>query len=194
MGKTAIVEGLAQAIGSGNVPETLKDKRIFTLDISGVVAGTKYRGEFEEKLKNAINAIKDAGDVIIFIDEIHMIVGAGAGSEGTMDAANILKPMLARGELQVVGATTLDEYRKNIEKDAALERRFQPIMVDPPSVEDTITILKGYATNTSSTIKSRLRMKLLPPPRFFPTAISATDICRIKRSTSSTKRRVENAC
>ena len=143
VGKTAIVEGLAQAIVSGNVPETLKDKRIFTLDISGVVAGTKYRGEFEEKLKNAINAIKDAGDVIIFIDEIHMIVGAGAGSEGTMDAANILKPMLARGELQVVGATTLEEYRKNIEKDAALERRFQPIMVDPPTVEDTISILKG---------------------------------------------------
>lgn len=143
VGKTAIVEGLAQAIVSGNVPETLKDKRIFTLDISGVVAGTKYRGEFEEKLKNAIDAIKNAGDVIIFIDEIHMIVGAGAGSESTMDAANILKPMLARGELQVVGATTLDEYRKNIEKDAALERRFQPIMVDPPSVEDTITILKG---------------------------------------------------
>ena len=143
VGKTAIVEGLAQAIVSGNVPETLKDKRIFTLDISSVVAGTKYRGEFEEKLKNAINAIKEAGDVIIFIDEIHMIVGAGAGSESTMDAANILKPMLARGELQVVGATTLDEYRKNIEKDAALERRFQPIMVDPPTVEDTITILKG---------------------------------------------------
>ncbi len=143
VGKTAIVEGLAQAIVSGNVPETLKDKRIFTLDISGIVAGTKYRGEFEEKLKNAINAIKEAGDVIIFIDEIHMIVGAGAGSESTMDAANILKPMLARGELQVVGATTLEEYRKNIEKDAALERRFQPIMVDPPSVEDTITILKG---------------------------------------------------
>ena len=143
VGKTAIVEGLAQAIVSGNVPETLKNKRIFTLDISGVVAGTKYRGEFEEKLKNAITAIKDAGDTIIFIDEIHMIVGAGAGSESSMDVANILKPMLARGELQVVGATTLDEYRKNIEKDAALERRFQPIMVDPPTVEDTITILKG---------------------------------------------------
>ena len=143
VGKTAIVEGLAQAIVSGNVPETLKNKRIFTLDITGVVAGTKYRGEFEEKLKNAIDAIKEAGDIIVFIDEIHMIVGAGAGNESSMDAANILKPMLARGELQVVGATTLDEYRKNIEKDAALERRFQPIMVDPPSVEDTITILKG---------------------------------------------------
>ncbi len=143
VGKTAIVEGLAEAIVSGNVPETLKNKRIFTLDITGVVAGTKYRGEFEEKLKNAIDAIKEAGDVIVFIDEIHMLVGAGAGNESSMDAANILKPMLARGELQVVGATTLDEYRKNIEKDAALERRFQPIMVDPPSVEDTITILKG---------------------------------------------------
>ena len=143
VGKTAVVEGLAEAIVAGNVPETLKNKRIFTLDISSVVAGTKYRGEFEEKLKNAIDAIKEAGDIIVFIDEIHMLVGAGAGSESSMDAANILKPMLARGELQVVGATTLDEYRKNIEKDAALERRFQPIMVDPPSVEDTITILKG---------------------------------------------------
>ncbi|MBQ7713196.1 MAG: ATP-dependent Clp protease ATP-binding subunit, partial [Clostridia bacterium] len=135
--------GLAQAIVEGKVPETLKNKRIFTLDITGVVAGTKYRGEFEERLKNAIDAIKEAGDVIVFIDEIHMIVGAGAGADSKIDAANILKPMLARGELQVVGATTLDEYRKYIEKDAALERRFQPIIVDPPSVEDTVTILKG---------------------------------------------------
>ena len=143
VGKTAIVEGLAQAIVDGDVPETLKNKRIFTLDITNVVAGTKYRGEFEERLKNAIVAIKEAGDVIVFIDEIHMIVGAGAGGDSKMDAANILKPMLARGEMQVVGATTLEEYRKYIEKDAALERRFQPIIVDPPSVEDTITILKG---------------------------------------------------
>ncbi|MBO4472359.1 MAG: ATP-dependent Clp protease ATP-binding subunit, partial [Clostridia bacterium] len=143
VGKTAIVEGLAQAIVDGDVPETLKNKRIFTLDITNVVAGTKYRGEFEEKLKNAIGAIKEAGDVIVFIDEIHMIVGAGSGGDSKMDAANILKPMLARGEMQVVGATTLEEYRKYIEKDAALERRFQPIIVDPPSVEDTITILKG---------------------------------------------------
>ena len=156
VGKTAIVEGLAQAIVSGNVPETLKNKRIFTLDITGVVAGTKYRGEFEEKLKNAIDAIKEAGDIIVFIDEIHMLVGAGAGSESSMDAANILKPMLARGELQVVGATTLDEYRKNIEKDAALERRFQPIMVDPPSVEDTITILHGLREKYEAHHKVRI--------------------------------------
>ena len=156
VGKTAIVEGLAQAIVSGNVPETLKNKRIFTLDIGSVVAGTKYRGEFEERLKNAINTIKEAGDIIVFIDEIHMIVGAGAGSESTMDAANILKPMLARGELQVVGATTLDEYRKNIEKDAALERRFQPIIVDPPSVEDTITILKGLRAKYEEHHKVRI--------------------------------------
>ena len=156
VGKTAIVEGLAQAIIAGNVPETLKNKRIFTLDITGVVAGTKYRGEFEEKLKNAIDAIKEAGDIIVFIDEIHMIVGAGAGSESTMDAANILKPMLARGELQVVGATTLEEYRKNIEKDAALERRFQPIIVDPPSVEDTITILQGLRSKYEEHHKVRI--------------------------------------
>jgi len=143
VGKTAIVEGLARAIVEGNVPETLKDKRIFALDISSVVAGTKYRGEFEEKLKNAIEAIKNAKDIIVFIDEIHMIVGAGAGNDGTIDAANILKPILARGELQVVGATTVEEYGKIIEKDAALERRFQPIMVEPPSVKDTITILEG---------------------------------------------------
>ena len=156
VGKTAIVEGLAQAIVSGNVPETLKNKRIFTLDITGVVAGTKYRGEFEEKLKNAIDAIKEAGDIIVFIDEIHMLVGAGAGSESSMDAANILKPMLARGELQVVGATTLEEYRKNIEKDAALERRFQPIMVDPPSVEDTITILHGLREKYEAHHKVRI--------------------------------------
>ena len=156
VGKTAIVEGLAQAIVSGNVPETLKNKRIFTLDITGVVAGTKYRGEFEEKLKNAIEAIKEAGDIIVFIDEIHMLVGAGAGSESSMDAANILKPMLARGELQVVGATTLEEYRKNIEKDAALERRFQPIMVDPPSVEDTITILHGLREKYETHHKVRI--------------------------------------
>lgn len=142
VGKSAIVEGLAQAIVSGNVPEMLKGKRVFSLDMSSVIAGTKYRGEFEERLQNAIAAIKKAGNIIIFIDEIHTIVGAG-GAEGAVDAANILKPMLARGELQTIGATTIDEYRKHIEKDPALERRFQPIMVNPPSVEDTIIILKG---------------------------------------------------
>lgn len=142
VGKTAIAEGLAQEIVNGNVPETLKDKRVITLDMAGMVAGAKYRGEFEERLKNAVDEIKAAGNIILFIDELHTIIGAGA-AEGAIDASNILKPTLARGELQVVGATTLDEYKKHIEKDAALERRFQPITVDEPSVEDTIKILKG---------------------------------------------------
>ncbi|MDR3263840.1 MAG: AAA family ATPase [Clostridiales bacterium] len=142
VGKSAIAEGLAQMIVAGNIPETLKNKKIFSLDISSVVAGTKYRGEFEERLKKAVNALMKSGNTIVFIDEIHTIVGAGA-SEGSVDAANILKPMLARGELQTIGATTISEYRKHIEKDSAFERRFQPIMVDPPSVEDTVTILKG---------------------------------------------------
>ncbi len=143
VGKTAVVEGLAQAIVEGKVPETLKNKRIFVLDMSNIVAGTKYRGDFEEKFKSAIDNIRQAGNIIVFIDEIHTIVKAGSTSEGAMDAANILKPMLARGEFQTIGATTLDEYRKYIEQDSALERRFQPITVEPPSVSDTITILKG---------------------------------------------------
>ncbi len=143
VGKSAIVEGLAQAIVKGEVPETLKNKTVYALDITSLVAGSKYRGEFEEKLKNVISEIKANGNIIVFIDEIHMIVGAGDTKDGAMDAANILKPMLARGEMQTIGATTIEEYRKFIEKDSALERRFQPIMVDPPSVEDTVTILKG---------------------------------------------------
>ena len=142
VGKTAIAEGLAQEIVNGNVPETLKDKRVVTLDMAGMVAGAKYRGEFEERLKNAVEEIKAAGNIILFIDELHTIIGAGA-AEGAIDASNILKPTLARGEMQIVGATTLDEYKKHIEKDAALERRFQPITVEEPSVEDTIKILKG---------------------------------------------------
>ena len=142
VGKTAAVEGLAQKIASGDVPEVLKDKRVVTLDISGMVAGAKYRGEFEERLKKALNEVKKAGDIILFIDEIHTIVGAGA-AEGAIDAANILKPLLARGEIQLVGATTLNEYRKFIEKDAALERRFSPVTVNEPSEKDTIQILKG---------------------------------------------------
>jgi len=143
VGKSAIVEGLAQAIVEGTVPELLKGKRIFSLDMASVVAGTKYRGEFEEKLKNAIEVIKKTGNIILFIDELHTLVGTGSSDGNAMDAANIIKPLLARGELQTIGATTIDEYRKHIEKDAALERRFQPIMVDPPSVEDTIKILTG---------------------------------------------------
>ncbi len=142
VGKSAIVEGLALAIVNGDCPEMLKGKRIFSLDISSLLAGTKYRGDFEERMKNAIDTIKKSGNIILFIDEIHTMVGAG-GAEGAVDAGNILKPMLARGELQTIGATTIDEYRKYIEKDPALERRFQPIIVNPPSVEDTITILKG---------------------------------------------------
>ena len=142
VGKTAIAEGLAHRIVGGDVPDTLLGKRMLTLDIGLLVAGTKYRGEFEERLKKVIEEIKSSGNCVLFIDELHMLVGAGA-AEGAVDAANILKPALARGEIQAVGATTLDEYRKHIERDAALERRFQPVQVDEPSVEDTIEILKG---------------------------------------------------
>ncbi len=142
VGKTAIAELLAQRIVSGDVPETLQGKRLLTLDIGSLVAGTKYRGEFEERLKKVLEELKAAGDCILFVDELHMLVGAGA-AEGAVDAANILKPTLARGELQCIGATTLDEYRKHIERDAALERRFQPIIVEEPSAEETVEILKG---------------------------------------------------
>jgi ATP-dependent Clp protease ATP-binding subunit ClpC len=142
VGKTAVVEGLAQAIAKNDVPETLKDKQLYSLDLGALVAGSRYRGDFEERLKKVLKEIKTRGDVILFIDEIHTLVGAGA-AEGAIDAASILKPMLARGELQTIGATTLDEYRKHVEKDAALERRFQPIQVKEPSVAHTIEILKG---------------------------------------------------
>ena len=142
VGKTAIVEGLAQSIIKGDVPETLKDKQVYSLDLGALVAGSRYRGDFEERLKKVLKEIRTRGDIVLFIDEIHTLVGAGA-AEGAIDAASILKPMLARGELQTVGATTLDEYRKHFEKDAALERRFQPIQVAEPTVEHTIEILKG---------------------------------------------------
>ncbi len=143
VGKTAIVEGLAQRIVRGDVPEGLKNKKIVGLDMGALVAGAKYRGEFEERLKAVLKEIVEAeGTVVLFIDELHTVVGAGA-SEGSLDASNMLKPMLARGELHTIGATTLDEYRKHIEKDAALERRFQPVMVGEPTVEDTISILRG---------------------------------------------------
>ncbi|MFD0787865.1 AAA family ATPase, partial [Micromonospora azadirachtae] len=145
VGKTAIVEGLAERICDGDVPQTLLGKRVIQLDLAGLVAGTRYRGDFEERLKKVIDEIRaHREELIIFLDEIHTLVGAGgAGSEGGMDASNMLKPALARGELRVIGATTLDEYRKSIEKDAALARRFQPVLVPEPSVDDTVAILRG---------------------------------------------------
>ena len=142
VGKTAVVEGLAQMIVSGDVPETIAKKRVMTLDLSGMVAGSKYRGEFEERIKRVLAEVMEDGEVLLFIDEIHTIIGAG-GAEGAIDASNILKPSLARGEIQLVGATTIDEYRKYIEKDSALERRFQPVTVEEPSEEETYEILKG---------------------------------------------------
>ncbi|MBQ2700956.1 MAG: ATP-dependent Clp protease ATP-binding subunit [Clostridia bacterium] len=155
VGKSAVVEGLAQRIVQDNIPEILKGKRIFSLDMGSLIAGSKYRGEFEERLKNAMAEIKKAGDIILFIDEIHTLVGAGK-AEGSMDAANILKPSLARGEIQCIGATTLDEYRKNIEKDAALERRFQPVTVGEPSCEEALAILKGLRDKYEAHHKVRI--------------------------------------
>ena len=142
VGKTAIAEGLARRIVEGNIPDTIRDKRLVTLDLSGIVAGSKYRGEFEERIKKIISEVREDGNVLLFIDEIHTIIGAG-GAEGAIDASNILKPSLARGEIQIIGATTIEEYRKYIEKDAALERRFQPVVVDEPSEPETVEILKG---------------------------------------------------
>jgi ATP-dependent Clp protease ATP-binding subunit ClpC len=155
VGKTAIAEGLAEKIVEGRLPELLKDKRVFSLDLSGMVAGTKYRGEFEERIKKALEEVKKAGNVILFIDELHTIIGAGA-AEGAIDAANILKPMLARGDIQVIGATTLNEYRKYIEKDAALERRFQPVTVGEPSQEEAVLILRGLRDKYEAHHKVRI--------------------------------------
>ncbi|MBQ4604202.1 MAG: ATP-dependent Clp protease ATP-binding subunit, partial [Clostridia bacterium] len=155
VGKTAIAEGLALKIATGEVPELLRNKRIITLDLTGMVAGTKYRGDFEERIRNAIEEVKKAGDIILFIDEVHTLIGAGS-AEGAVDAANILKPSLARGELQVIGATTLEEYRKHIEKDSALERRFQPVTVGEPTEEEATEILKGLRDKYEAHHKVRI--------------------------------------
>ena len=182
VGKTAIVEGLAQRIVNGEVPETLAGKRLLTLDIGSLVAGTKYRGEFEERLKKIIEEIKTAGDCILFIDELHTIVGAGA-AEGAVDAANILKPALSRGELQCIGATTLDEYRKYIERDAALERRFQPVPVNESTVEETIRILHGLRPRYEAHHHLQISDEALGPPPRWPSATSPIASCRIRPST-----------
>ena len=183
VGKTAIVEGLAQRIVAGDVPEGLKDKRVFALDIGALLAGSKYRGEFEERLKAVLKEIQGAaGEIVLFIDELHTIVGAGA-AEGAVDAANLLKPMLARGELRAVGATTLDEYRKHIEKDAALERRFQPVFVGEPSVSDTIAILRGLKERYEAHHGVASATPRSSPRPCSPTATSPTAFCPTRRST-----------
>ena len=188
VGKTAIVEGFAQMVVDGNVPEMLREKRIVVLDLAMMVAGTKYRGQFEERIKAVMNEVRRAKNVILFIDELHTLVGAG-GAEGAIDASNVLKPALSRGELQCIGATTLDEYRKYIEKDSALERRFQMVMVDPPDkIDQTVEILQGAARS----------LREAPPRAVSPTtpwrnrssfraATSPAAACRTRRSTSSTK-------
>jgi ATP-dependent Clp protease ATP-binding subunit ClpC len=177
VGKTACVEGLAQAIVRGDVPETLKDKQIYSLDLGALVAGSRYRGDFEERLKKVLKEIKTRGDIVLFIDELHTLVGAGA-AEGAIDAASILKPMLARGELQTIGATTLDEYRKHLEKDAALERRFQPIQVPEPTIAHTIEILKGLRDRYEAHHRVTITDEALVAAAIAPSAAPApTSVC-----------------
>ena len=160
VGKTAIVEGLAERIVAGQVPDTVKDKRVLTLDLSGMIAGSKYRGEFEERIKRVIREVTDAGNVLLFLDELHPLIGAG-GAEGAIDASNILKPSLARGEIQLIGATTITEYRKYIEKDAALERRFQPVNVEEPSEEEAVRILEGISGKYEEHHQVRIRQEAM---------------------------------
>jgi len=186
VGKTAVVEGLAQRIAKNDVPGLLKDKQIYTLDLGALVAGSKYRGEFEERLKKVMKEISERGDIILFIDEIHNLVGAGA-AEGAIDAASILKPALARGELQTIGATTLDEYRKHLSKDKALERRFQQIMVKEPSIAETRKILEGLRERYETHHRCVSPTRPWKPRHTWPTATSATASCPTRPSTSSTK-------
>ena len=180
VGKTAVAEGLAIRIAEGNMPDTIKDKRVVTLDLSAMVAGSKYRGEFEERIKKVINEVRENGSILLFIDELHTIIGAG-GAEGAIDASNILKPALARGEIQIIGATTIDEYRKYIEKDAALERRFQPVTVDEPSEDEAFEILKGLRPAYESHHHVRdYRWCIESSSQRCPPDISMTDFCRIR--------------
>ena len=188
VGKTAVVEGLAQRISSNARARAAAQKQIYTLDLAALVAGSKYRGEFEERLKKVMKEISQRGDIILFIDELHNLVGAGA-AEGAIDAASILKPALARGELQTIGATTLDEYRKYLERDSALERRFQQIRVEEPSVEDTVQILRGLRDRYEAHHRVRITDDALEAAATLARATSRTGTCPTRRSTSSTRPR-----